>query len=312
MTRAPAFRALALSTLLLASALDSSAAAAQDLTGTRSLAMGGTLRAAPAGDSAILLNPAGMSLNQSYQITGSYLYRASDAGSLMNVSIVDSVTSRLAAGLSYAFEHATPRRTLALSGAGPFTLEETQTTHEIALAFAYPLGRLFHLGLTTKYVDLSIDQPEGTPEAVRTGGADGLTMDVGAVLNPFSSLNIAVVGYNLVGIDEEFYPRLLGMGVSYALGLTFLAEFDAVLNFTAADEVKASYHGGAELFLGGSYALRGGVMHDTLRQSTYASGGLGLISNKVALDLSLRQMVSGGAETTFAASLRVFFAGGGE
>jgi hypothetical protein len=283
-----------------------SAAAAQDLMGTRALAMGGTLRAAPAGDSAILLNPAGLALTKSYTINGMYLYRASDAGSLMNISIVDSVKTRVAAGLSYSYGHATPELTIPLGGGKLFALKETINTHEVALAAAYPFAQVFHVGMTAKYAYQSFDQPEDTPEAARKSTAKGFTLDAGAVLRPFPALNIAAVGYNLVPVDDVVFPRLLGLGVSYAFGTLFLAEFDTVLNFSAAEKVKASYHGGGELFLGGSYALRGGIMHDTLRDATYAAGGLGLVASKIALDVGLRQMVSGGAETVFATSLRLF------
>jgi len=131
-------------------------------------------------------------------------------------------------------------------------------------------------------------------------------MDIGAVLTLIPNLNIAITGQNLVAIHSQHYPRLLGLGVSYALGTTFLAEFDSVLNFSSAEELKASFHGGGELFLGSSYALRAGVMHDQLREATYVTGGLGLVSTKVGLDAALRQMVRGGAETTIAFALRVF------
>jgi hypothetical protein len=47
-------------------------------------------------------------------------------------------------------------------------------------------------------------------------------------------------------------------------------------------------------------------MHDTYRQATYASGGLGFVTNKLGFDFGLRQMVDGGAETLIAFSVRLF------
>jgi hypothetical protein len=282
------------------------AAAAQDLVGGRSMAMGGTLRAAPSADAALLLNPAGMSLGRFYAVNALYQFRASDSASLVNVSIVDSVTSRVAAGLFYSYGHASPACTLALGGGKTFALTETVNVHEAGIALSYPLANMLHLGVTTKYVRRSVDQPEGTPAETQEPSVSNVTLDVGAILKPISALSLAAVGYNLIPVEGSAYPREVGFGVSYALGTVFLAEFDAVLNLTGADSVKASYHGGGELFLGNTYAIRGGAMHDTLRQATYATGGLGLVSSKMGLDIGLRQMVNGGAETLVAFAIRLY------
>jgi hypothetical protein len=282
------------------------AAAAQDLQGPRSISMGGTLRAAPSGETALLLNPAGMTLHKAYVVNALYQYRVSDSGNLVNVSVVDSATKRIAAGLFYSFMHATPSRTLAMPGKTTFSLEETISAHETGLALSYPLADLIHLGLTGKYVKIDIEQPDDTPAEVEDDGDSGFTMDFGAVVKPLPSLNLGVVYTNAVPIENTAYTRQLGLGIAYALGTKFLAEFDAVLDFDRGDEVKASYHGGAELFLGTSYALRGGAMHDTFREATYVTGGLGVVAKKLALDFGLRQMVDGGAETMLAFSVRLF------
>ncbi len=268
--------------------------------------MGGTLRASPSADSALLLNPAGMSLARSYAISGLYEFRASDTASLTNISVVDSVTSRVAAGLFYSYGHASPSRTIPLGGGQTFALNETVNIHEAGLALSYPLFNMLHLGVTTKYVRQSVDQPEGTPAELAAPTESGVTLDVGAILRPIPALSLGAVGYNLIPIDGSAYPREVGFGISYALGGVFLAEFDAVLNRNGADSVKASYHGGGELFLANTYAFRGGAMYDTLRQATYVSGGLGLVSSKVGLDFGLRQMVDGGAETLIALALKLF------
>jgi len=282
------------------------AAAAQDLQGTRSTGMGGTLRAAPSGETAVLLNPAGMTLSRSYVINALYQYRASDNGSLMNVAVVDSATKTIAAGLYYSYIHASPSRTFYRLTGPEYSLEETIQTHEVGLSLAYPLFNLVHIGLTGKYINVDVEQPDDTPDELTDDTDDGFTMDIGAILKPLPSLNLGVVYSNAIPIDNPSYTRQLGMGIAYALGASFLAEFDAVLDFDKGDEVKTSYHGGGELFLGGSYALRGGGMYDSYRKATYVTAGLGLVASKIALDFGLRQMVEGGAETMVAFSTRVF------
>jgi hypothetical protein len=304
--RSPSFVATLLAVTLILSVAGVPAAAAQDLLGSRAVAMGGALRAAPSGETAVLLNPAGLTLNKNYILHGSYSYRGSDSASILTASVVDSVTKKLAAGLYYAYIHASPSRTLPIKGGKVFTLEETIDTHEAGLALAYPLGQILHLGVTTKYVNLTREQPEDTPEAALADGANGVTMDIGVILRVIPQLNLAATFHNAIPIDHESYARSLGLGVSYAFGTMFLAEFNTVLDFDRAEEIKPSYHGGLELFLGGKYALRGGVMHDTFREATYASGGVGFMTNKIGLDFGLRQMVDGGAETLIAFSVRLF------
>jgi hypothetical protein len=305
-TRVPSHLIVTLVVATLLWSLGLPAAAAQDLTGSRSIAMGGTLRAAPSGETALLLNPAGLTLNRNYIINGTYQYRGSDSASLLNVSVMDSVTKKLAAGLYYNFVYASPTRTLAQQGGKTFALEETLNTHEGGLALAYPLGDMLHLGVTGKYVYVDVSQPDKTPEEAIDEGADGFTMDFGAILRIIPQLNIAATFHNAIPIDHDTYPRQLGLGVSYAFGTVVLAEFDTVLDFDRAEVIKPSYHGGAEVFLGGAYAVRGGVQHDTVRQATYATGGLGYVSRKLGFDFGLRQMVDGGAETLIAFSVKLF------
>lgn len=282
------------------------ARAAVDLQGTRSIAMGGGLRASATGESAVLLNPAGMSLIKTYVISALYQFRVSDKASLLNVSVVDSVTNQVSAGLFYSFRRANPSRVLGLGNGMTFDLAETHQSHEAGLALAYPLFNILHLGASVRYVYESVEQPENTPEFAKLEGNNGVTVDVGAILRPFGALNIAVIGYNLVPLEGDAFPIQLGLGLSYTFGSRFLVEFDSVLDFERGDGVAASFHGGAEVFVADLVALRGGGMYDMVREAAYVTGGLGLITKKVGIDVGLRQMVEGGPETLLAFSVRLF------
>ena len=282
------------------------ASAALDLLGTRAIAMGGALRASPSGESSILVNPAGMTLMRNYLVSGLYQFRVSDEASLVNVSVVDSVTNKIAAGLFYSFSHATPTKVLALPGSKHLDLEETRQTHEAGLALAYPIGSYLHIGLLTRYINITVDQPEDTPEALLEEDTDTATIDIGAIIVPFKGLNIAIVGYNVIPVEGDVFPIQLGLGISYNFSGRFLLEFDSVLDFTRDETVAASYHGGAELFLARMVALRAGYQYDTVREAQYVCGGLGFVSRKMGVDVGLRQMVDGGAETLLAISVRMF------
>lgn len=305
------------------------AEAALDLQGTRSLGMGGALRAAPAGESAMLLNPAGLRLTNAYMIFGLYQFRVSDNASLVNTSIMDSTTSGLAAGVFYSFSHASPSRHVPYKPNDPLLLQETIETHETGLSLAYVLFSRLYVGLTAKYVHYDLkqiympyntlkdtDPPIPTADVV---SIDTFTIDVGAIIQLFDGLHIGVVGYNLIPVqynkivnnipiqvNSDAFPLSMGLGISYMFGQRLLAEFDAVMDFTTEETITSSFHGGAELYLGDMFALRGGVIFDTKADNTYVTGGLGFVYKKIGLDFGMRQMVDGGAETLIAFSIRMF------
>ena len=283
------------------------AEATLDLQGTRSIGMGGGLRATASGESAVLMNPAGLFLTRGYVLSGLYQFRVSDDAHLMNVSVVDSLTTMIAAGVFYSYSHAEPSRHIAMSGGlAPFQLAETIQTHEAGLALGYNLSDFFLIGLNVRYVNITVDQPDGTPsdwvrESTHTG-----TMDVGIILRPWQGLHIAAVGHNLIPIEGTEFPMQLGMGIAYQFGTYLLVEFDTVLDFSSDETMAASFHGGAELFVKSLVALRAGAAHNMVYEATYVTAGLGVVTQKVGVDFGLRQMVEGGAETLIAFSLRFF------
>lgn len=286
-------------------------AAARDLIGTRAQGMGGSLRAAAVGPTSLFLNPAGMSLANMYVVSSLYQYRASDSASQLSAAVVDSVTTRkIAAGLFYNFVTASPKFNQAGPG-GPISIERSEQTHETGLALSMPLGRWLIIGLTGRYINVSSELNEEAPEGTASPDISTITLDVGGIVRLGSGFNLAVVGYNLIPVDDTFsdyYPQALGLGAAYSLGQMATLSFDSVLDFSSApnDEVKASFHGGAEVFFGKRYAIRGGAMHDMLREATYVNAGLGLVSRRVGLEFGLRQQVEGGSETLLAFSLNLF------
>jgi hypothetical protein len=281
------------------------ARAAVDLLGCRSIGMGGAGIAAGYGETAVLLNPAALTLKRAYVVSGAYEYRVSDDASLLNIGISDSSTSTLAAGLAYSYAHSTPSWLVALEGGGNLPISETIDANEAALALAYPLFNLASVGVTTRYLNRKVSAPEGTPSDLVEQDLSTVSLDVGATLTLFGSLMLGVVGYNLVPTHDAAYPTNLGVGAAYAFGSRFLFEFDAHVDFTSAPTTKASFHGGGELGLSEYLALRAGFTHSTLREATYVTGGASLNLKKFSIDFGLRQMVKGGAETLLAFGLKL-------
>lgn len=290
----------------------SSPAAAKDLIGTRATGMGGALRAAATGTSAPFLNPAGMSLARMYVIGAQYQYRGADSASQLSASVVDSATSaRIAAGLFYNFVYSSPSYMLADPA---YAVDRTDQLHEVGLSLSAGIGKWVMIGVTTRFVHLTSELPEGAPEGIALPDISTVTLDVGAIIPLIKGLNFGIVGYNLVPVDNDAFPDLfpqsLGLGASYSLGTVFLLSFDTLLDFTSdPDKTTLSFHGGAELFLAKKFVFRGGASHSMFRDATYVTGGVGYVSQRFGLEFGLRQQVDGGTETLAAFSAKLFLGG---
>jgi len=276
------------------------AGADEELTSPRALGMGDALRAAATGSAGIHLNPSGLTLLRSYVIEGGYQFRGADSTNFVDVSVADSITSRVAAAAYFDYESADVKDDTGVK------LGE-RSGWESGLAVAVPLVEWLSLGLTPKYQ--SIDQP-----AMGGGRAEGFTIDAGATIRPLSFLNIGVVGANLIEQDSTRAPRTFGLGFALVPFPALLVDFDLVFDFNTArltlrpDQAEAQYHFGGEYLLAQRVALRGGYVHDGVTGSNFAAFGASLVTPQIALDFGGRTQVDGPGQhaTLFGVSLRLF------
>src|SRR5260221_6777077 len=120
--------------LLVAGVVPRPAQAFEDFEGTRALAMGGATRAWALADSAVLLNPSGMSLAKAYNVEAAYAYGTRASEQFFHASVVDSTSaSNLAGGLYYTYHLDKPA---GLAGHG----------HEVGAALSLPIGDSVAIG----------------------------------------------------------------------------------------------------------------------------------------------------------------------
>src|SRR5450432_4168633 len=115
-----------------------SARAFDDFEGTRAVGMGGSGRAWALADSAVLLNPSGMSLAKAYNVEASYAYGSRLREQFLHAAVVDSTSdTTLAGGLYYTYHiaHAPPA---AVAG----------HAHEAGFALSLPFGTAVTAGGT--------------------------------------------------------------------------------------------------------------------------------------------------------------------
>ena len=328
MSRSTVALALTLGTF---AAQGTAAHAVEDFTTPRSLGMGDGLRADATGGLGPLLNPAAMVLRRSYSLEAAYGFRIQDTGSNLLASIVDSVTSRVAAGFYYAYVHGSPHLSIGGPGggyAGSTPADVTREGHETGLALALPIGDHVSIGVTTKYLHIAtiatiptFDPKTGmtTSQAITldsttsSASADGFTMDVGLGLRLGESFSLGLVGYNLVPLRSREAPIGIGTGIAYKVATAFTAAFDVAVDFnkykdrgTGNDLVTVRLGGGMEYLAGGKVALRAGASWDQGRPGAFIGCGIAYVGTSFALDLGYRQQASGGHDSTLIGGLRVF------
>lgn len=319
-------RSLTRLTALLVSlvAFGATARAQYDFVGVRAMGMGEAQRATATGASGPLLNPAGMSLIRQYAIEAMYGVKIESVGHNANVSIVDSITSRVAAGLFYTFVYESPKLGFNWAGGRIDSAELTRTGHAAGLSLSIPLGEHFILGATAKYlhIDTTAPLPMGTvPDHLTLDSVNGVTFDVGMILRLGDRFNVGVIGYNLWDHGSRESPLSLGIGLAYVPVPVLSINFDTVVNFTGFQDYKvdmmtgkvtlnqkttARLGPGIEWLAGSKVPIRIGVVYDSGLPATYLTAGLGYLSPSFGIDLSYRAKVQGGIENFLMLGIRIF------
>jgi hypothetical protein len=280
------------SAILLITAGAASADGLGDSLGPREVAVGEGLRAGASGALATTLNPAGLPLSRVLVFEGSYGYRPDDSASLLSVSACDA--TNVAPGCFYYRYAGTSTDT------GETDVDHR--THVVGGALARSIGARAMIGVGAKYVDFESSSGEETD-------VSGFLWDIGGLVRLTDTVNLGAVGYNVLGIDTPEFPRAVAGGVYMKPTAQIALGFDAKWALDDSGDT-GRYGGGGEYFVTGGrgevgYPLRLGVVHD-VTTGTYVTGGLGMSTEKMAIDIGGRKQVSDGDELLLTVSLRIF------
>ncbi len=257
--------------------------------------MGESMRADSRGAAATTLNPAGIGLSSELSFEGWYNRHPEDSVSVISVAACDG-SSAVPGCYYYRYVRAKPRT----DGSGA-TGNDNQRTHEFGMTLARRISPNLIFGTTTKYYDYNTD-------VAGQVDSSGFAFDAGLIAR-FAIINLGVVGYNLIGSDEQQFPRGIGTGATLRFGNFLRLAGDAVWNLD--HEAKGGrFGGGLEYFFSPSaaagYPIRVGAVYDTALNTTAFTAGLGIRTHKVGLDVGASRQLRGGDETSIVASLRLF------
>ncbi len=285
---------LALAALTALIAAQAHADSPSDYLGPRELALGESSRASSIGASATTMNPAGLALTRELVGEAFYGYRSGASDShLASIAACDS-TVPVAGCLYYRYFRDTPAE-----GAS-----DRRRAHEFGSTVARGFGGRIFVGVTSRYFDYSS----------RSGNPDdkGFGVDGGLLLRVMDAVSLGVVGHNLVSASSTQYRRSVGAGVTVRPFRAFSLSADGLWRIEGDDDEgsKSRYGGGAEYFISGAngqagYPLRAGVMRDVTADVTYVSGGLGVVTELLGLDVGARKELDGDG-LAILVSLRLF------
>ena len=184
-------------------------------------------------NSALVLNPAGMSAGAFYAIDANY-FRSSEEANLIGINIVDSqlryTRDRVAVGIAY--------QTQLKSG--------DSSGHDVLLGLSKAVSKIGNTmllgGVSGRYIyDQSTDR-------------DGFNMNAGLMLQVSSILSIGAVGYDLLEAGDRSFGA--GVGITsrqLSINLDYLRQIELAQN---------QYRIGAEAMLSDGFAIRAGYLHN--------------------------------------------------
>ncbi len=258
--------------------------------GARGLGLGGAVIASGTGSDALIANPASMSLVRAYIWENYYRYHTGISGHAGFTSLVDSVTNeRVAAGLFTSLGAAEPE---AEDGT---KLEESFWRTGLALSLAFT--EWLAVGLNGHYFKYELKNlPDGTQKDKT------FTLDAGAIVKISDMFSVGLVAYDLLSEHSDARPYVYGGGVAVRLLKNqLLLEADGLM-----EGQKPWIRAGAEFFFSQGIVIRAGGGRREFTDQTFVSGGMGYITPKSSVEISVQQEIGGDRAAIVGLDLRFF------
>lgn len=265
--------------------------------GIRPMALGGAFRAVASGNDGIHYNPASIVLPKRFSADLNYLYQTASNRHWAGLSLVDSITSIVAAGVDYHL--------------GILQAEHLQLTHIGALALAIPIVEDFlSFGGTLKYLHF--------PEIPSDAGMSQFSADLGATAYLPFGISVAAVGHNLLPNRNRRAPLALGIGSAFQSGLlgaeSSNLQRESGLTLAADWVFQDNPNGlsnhlstGAEYVVAGVVPIRAGYTWYKEENQHLASAGIGILTQMASIEAMYQQNILNAKEQSFGVAIKVFF-----
>jgi len=237
--------------------------------GAREVGMGGTFRELGIGANAADGNPAAMALFQAYQLefAGGYDWKAK--GWYAAGWARDSTNPDLSG--AYSLHYISNEYGGANVG---------QWAHSLSIATR--LGDRVAIGIGGRWLIQS------TPKI------NAASLNVGVSILVIPQLTLGFAGYNLIDTHHPELSRSFEVGFGLLVGPVRLAT--EVRSDIGRGPLHPTWNSGLEVFLGKSFALRGGWEWREPVQQNFLGAGLGFVFDNAGLDIGWRHGLSGAGD----------------
>jgi hypothetical protein len=241
----------------------------------RATAMGGAHAAIATGNDALTVNPAGISQQRRYHVEVDGLYDPHFPAQGLIVSVADTTTSAVGTGLLFSRWGSGQEEGRGEGWYGGF-------------AYSYAVGGKYFLGGETKYYRFT------TPD----GLVRQFAQDFGILVRSGSFAYAAVV-QNVSTSAVPAFPLMTTAAIAWGSDTGWHLAFDYKADLSDTQNVKHRGSGGLEVLVGQSIAFRGGVTWDATHDLWWASGGIGLLTEKGGAQFVVRRRLTGGVFDQF-------------
>ena len=255
----------------------------QDVMAARNYAMAGAYRTLGYGAEAITGNPAALSLFKRYTLEVSGAYDFKNQWGYGGISISDSITNEIAAGVAYQ---------MVTLGNG----ENRRLAYLTTAASAYPLSQSFHLGVAVRHQVITGEN-----------NTNSVTMSAGLIFRPWEELCFSVSGHNLIGVWNDDVPRYFTFGVSSMIAGQFTPTAEVRADFNDPKGTKVAVSGGLEWLAGDTFPLRIGYSYDQISGTQHVGFGVGYFSEGSGIDLAYRHEINGTQGKMLALTIKIQF-----
>jgi hypothetical protein len=259
-----------------------------DLLGPRALGLAAPTGAL-SGNDGVFTNPASVAARRRYSaetIFATDRRGAATSGQVLVGSIVDSLSSSVAASFVYARP-----------------LKGDQSGNYFLGGLAGPVADKLYLGAQVRY--LAIKQATATG----TDKVDLVTADAGLFWEVADGASVGFSGFNLIPTGHgSVMPRNIGAGFSIGSDTFAKLVADWRADLDRGPKTTNRYAVGTEVLLGRMVPVRAGFLRDETLGTNWWTAGVGLVTTGgVGLDLGYRQSTKTPDARVFAASLRMQF-----
>jgi hypothetical protein len=257
----------------------------------RGIALGTGVRASAVSTSALAYNPAALVLGRLYHIEGVVDYSSAWSGAALGAAVVDSSTSRIAAGIAF--------RGFLSGDVGVGGIDGRA-------GLAFPFSDQVSIGLGGRYLSLEYDNVTSAGRKTETGLVQGFTMDASVRVAPVPAFSIAALAVNFIDLDSPYAPVMVGGSLAYTAASIVTFGLDTLVDISTFKTAGVNIGGGVEFLIANIAPVRLGYAFDTKRELHILSGGAGYTDRSVGFDLSIQQQVSGENDTRIMGALRYY------